>query len=93
MTINVSHASSSNSLHEILAASFDFPGYYGKNWDAFWDCVRDPNQSNVKGDIIIKGINILTERLPIDAKLFREALQDLAKECPDVSIRWEDIIQ
>jgi len=27
--------------HAELARAFDFPDYYGKNWDAFNDCMRD----------------------------------------------------
>jgi RNAse (barnase) inhibitor barstar len=29
-------------LHEELARAFNFPGYYGRNWDAFNDCFDDP---------------------------------------------------
>lgn len=28
-------------LHEIIKKELDFPDYYGKNWDAFWDCLTD----------------------------------------------------
>lgn len=24
-------------LHERIRVAFDFPEWYGKNWDAFWD--------------------------------------------------------
>ena len=26
-------------LHETIKKSFNFPDYYGKNLDAFWDCI------------------------------------------------------
>ena len=26
-------------LHEIIKKSLNFPDYYGKNLDAFWDCI------------------------------------------------------
>src|SRR5215471_16732659 len=45
LSLDVGHASSAESLHEMLAAVLHFPGYFGKNWVAFWDCVRDPDQS------------------------------------------------
>ena len=28
-------------IHGKLKTSFGFPDYYGKNWDALWDCMRD----------------------------------------------------
>ncbi len=27
--------------NEIIKKEFDFPDYYGANWDAFWDCLTD----------------------------------------------------
>ena len=29
-------------LHRELAGTFDFPDYYGGNWDTFNDCFDDP---------------------------------------------------
>ena len=28
-------------LHERIRKTFGFPAYYGRNWDAMWDCLRD----------------------------------------------------
>ncbi len=28
-------------FHRLVAGAFSFPGYYGKNKDAFWDCLND----------------------------------------------------
>ena len=28
-------------LHERIRKAFGFPAYYGRNWDAMWDCLRD----------------------------------------------------
>ena len=28
-------------VHNVLKKTFGFPGYYGRNWSAFWDCLRD----------------------------------------------------
>ncbi len=27
-------------IHRIIKDAFDFPGYYGMNWDACWDCSK-----------------------------------------------------
>lgn len=28
-------------MHEIIKAELDFPDYYGRNFDALWDCLTD----------------------------------------------------
>lgn len=29
-----------NDIHRIIKDAFDFPGYYGMNWDACWNCSK-----------------------------------------------------
>lgn len=78
--ITVAHATTAESLHEILAAALNFPGYYGKNWDAFWDCVSDPSQSTVPDVLVLRGWDILKSRLPDDADALKQCLADLVKK-------------
>ena len=28
-------------MHAVIWKSLDFPDYYGCNWSAFWDCLKD----------------------------------------------------
>ncbi len=28
-------------MQKVIKEEFDFPDYYGENWDAFWDCLTD----------------------------------------------------
>ena len=39
-------------IHERIRIAFDFPDWYGKNWDAFWDLLRTECDANT---VIIKG--------------------------------------
>jgi RNAse (barnase) inhibitor barstar len=80
MTLAVSDATSAQSLHEKLAVALGFPDYYGKNWDAFWDCITDPGQSTMPRRLIIKGFGVLRERLPREADLLRSCLLDHQRE-------------
>jgi len=34
-------ASTKLELLDAIAAALNFPGYFGRNWDAFWDCICD----------------------------------------------------
>lgn len=40
-------------IHRVLKTTFEFPDYYGENWDALWDCLscysNDPLLVEVRG--------------------------------------------
>jgi RNAse (barnase) inhibitor barstar len=86
ITIDVGAARSKQSLHEMFAAVLGFPEYYGMNWDAFWDCVRDAEQSSMPPHLVLKGISELERRLPDDARKLRDIVRDLSKERPDLKV-------
>jgi RNAse (barnase) inhibitor barstar len=89
LVINVGHFSSSPSLQEGLAAVLGFPGWYGKNWDAFRDCVNHSDISDMPSVLVIRGCELLAERLPRDARLLRELLAEMTTHRPELSIQWE----
>ncbi|WP_346767010.1 barstar family protein, partial [Vibrio sp. 2-2(9)] len=39
MRIDLVMIENESQLHELMANCLGFPDYYGKNWDAFWDCL------------------------------------------------------
>jgi ribonuclease inhibitor len=39
VAVDMSQIVSIDHLHEILYQALDFPSWYGKNWDAFWDAI------------------------------------------------------
>ena len=89
MVINVGHFSSTQSLHEGLAAALGFPGWYGNNWDAFRDCISHSDISEMPPSLTIRGYEVLAQRLPHDAKLLRECLGELNCKRPDITVMWE----
>lgn len=91
LTIVVAHFSSTQSLHEGLAAVLGFPGMYGMNWDAFRDCINNPEISVMPSLLVIRGCEILAERLPRDARLLRECLDEMTTRRPEISVQWEVI--
>ncbi|MFN5416021.1 MAG: barstar family protein [Flavobacteriia bacterium] len=68
-----------NSKIEFMKAmdnAFGFPSYFGENWDALWDCMRDlywikENEIKVK----IMNSEFLPQKLKLDINLFFEDLK------------------
>jgi RNAse (barnase) inhibitor barstar len=73
--IDVSGISTKEELHDILFRQLSFPDYYGCNWDAFDECIRDPDVQ-LPARVRVRGMGSLTERLPREAKLFRRCASD-----------------
>ena len=49
-------------MHDVIRESLGFPDYYGRNWDAFWDCMTDFFASDEPVLIEILGLDVI-ERL------------------------------
>jgi ribonuclease inhibitor len=90
ITLAVGDAASAQSLHEMLAVALRFPDYYGKNWDAFWDCITDPDQSDMPRRLIVSGFNMLQQRLPREAELLRRCLIERQHEKPTFEVLFEN---
>jgi ribonuclease inhibitor len=89
VVLELSTVESSEALHDLLSDRLAFPSYYGRNWDAFWDCIRDPEQSCMPRRLCVRGYEAFSERLPRDARLLRSCLEDLADGRSDVVVEWQ----
>jgi ribonuclease inhibitor len=85
--VDLTLAKSSEQLHELLEEAFGFPSYYGRNWDAFWDCIQEVKTG--PWEIAIKGWEQLQTRLPHDARMLGEILADLQFKSPSLSVRFD----
>ncbi len=47
-------------LHETIRVAFDFPDWYGANWSAFWDLLREPRENTI---VEVYGLNTLPSEL------------------------------
>ena len=63
-------------IHAILEKEFDFPDYYGANWDAFWDCITDFIDSRGL-DLEIIGLDKIYSEFKEDVDIFVDTLKDL----------------
>ena len=86
--VDLSNVSSESELHELLAREFSFFEEYGANWNALWDCLRDPGLSAVPKQVRFSGWGQFSQRLPTEAKVLGQGLEDLREERPDLTFEW-----
>lgn len=79
--IDLSAADSSKSLQFLLRESLGFPAWYGCNWDAFWDGIT--GLVEMPRRLRLRGWREFAARLPEDAHLLRQCLNDMADQFPD----------
>lgn len=63
-------------IHERIRRAFDFPEWYGANWDAFWDLIRSECDAD---KVIIKGEQSLSKDFGDSLKKMHEVLDDKIK--------------
>ena len=40
VTLDLTGCRSLGEIHQRIKKAFDFPDFYGENWDAFWDLIQ-----------------------------------------------------
>ncbi len=75
-------------LHERIRVAFDFPEWYGANWDAFWDLLWSECDAD---EVVIVGEKTLSEEFNSQLKDMHEMLDDLVKERDEDSNIYDDI--
>jgi ribonuclease inhibitor len=78
--IEVGSVESTAELHRRLQEALRFPGWYGCNWDAFWDAITDLVE--MPETLKLAGWSSLQQRLPRDAEQLQRALSDMVAEYP-----------
>ena len=76
-----------DSIHETIRKAFGFPAYYGKNWDAFWDCIQDFFFDPKPREIQIIGFYSLPADLQKYCTPMLSLLQDIHNEHPEIVFR------
>ena len=60
-------------MHEKIKVAFNFPDWYGMNWDAFWDLLRSECDAD---KVIVKGEKSLPKELDNAVKIMHKVLDD-----------------
>ena len=61
-------------LHERIRTTFDFPEWYGRNWDAFWDLLNREVPEELT-NVEIKGLTSLSADLKESGEKMIEIMQ------------------
>ncbi len=76
-------------LHRRIRVAFGFPAYYGENWDAMWDCMREIFLwESDRRQILIKGYDTMNEKLQSYCQGMREVFTDLQQDYPGVTVTY-----
>ncbi len=78
ITIDLTTVTSSGHLHQILIDKLDFPSWYGRNWDAFWDAIT--GLVDMPETLILVGWPAFQLRFPRDAYLMKKCLDDMSQQ-------------
>ena len=82
VTIQLEGVSSKEELHERLARALEFPDYYGRNWDAFWDCITELNLDDIS-EMTLTDWDVFATHLSAEAGKLLRCLNDWIHEMPD----------
>ncbi|MFA6090891.1 MAG: barstar family protein [Candidatus Gracilibacteria bacterium] len=74
--LNLSKIHTKSELMNMLGVFFGLPDWWGQNWDAFADCIRNKETSTLPSQIQIIGLENLQKTLGEDARIFREILDE-----------------
>ncbi|MGI6268914.1 MAG: barstar family protein [Candidatus Howiella sp.] len=60
-------------IHQRIKKAFDFPDFYGENWDAFWDLLRTECDAD---KVVVLGEEAVSEELKPSVKMIYEILKE-----------------
>ena len=76
-TVDFTNVKTYYEMHRCVRDSLNFPDYYGCNWDAFWDCIRDLIPLDDKIYIKVISLDVIQQKkFGNDAELFVEILKE-----------------
>lgn len=79
-TVDGSAITDKQSLLREIASALNFPAYFGQNWDAFEECLRDVAEFNPPGaaTVVVTEAETLRRRLPREFETLLQVWADAA---------------
>ena len=78
VTLDVTGCQYLGELHQRIKKAFEFPDFYGENWDAFWDLLRSECDAD---KIIVAGEDSVSEELSASVQTMRGILEEFRELC------------
>ena len=78
ITLDLTGCTSLGEWHQRIRKAFDFPEWYGENWDAFWDLLRSECDAD---KVEILGEHTLPKEFNWDVEKMHEILQRNKDNC------------
>ena len=78
VTLDVTGCKSRGELHRRIREAFEFPDFYGQNWDAFWDLLRSECDAD---KVVVIGAYTLPRELGPSAEMIKSVLQEFKENC------------
>jgi RNAse (barnase) inhibitor barstar len=89
IALDISGVASISDIHQFLSDALVFPGWYGNNWDAFWDAITA--LVDMLEQLQIIGWDSFKQRFPHDALIMKECLDDMSEQFPTIAAHVEYI--
>lgn len=88
IVLNLSDCKNPDILHKTIRKTFGFPAYYGENWSALWDLLRDMFFLNEKRHICIKGFDLMSPEMQGYCQPMKRNFQRLCDSYSNVTIEY-----
>lgn len=83
VVLDLSGVATAEELQVLLRDALGFPGWYGRNWNAFWDAITALVEMPRRLQLI--GWEGFTERLPKDASIMKHCLDEMSVKYPSLA--------
>ncbi len=85
VTVDLSVVRDPYTLHRALSESLGFPGWYGCNWNAFWDAIT--GLVEVPEVLELKGWASFCASQPGEAEMIKQCLDEMSDQYPQIASR------
>ncbi len=85
--LDVTYIASIDQLHQLLSEALDFPGWYGANWNAFWDSITA--LVDMPETLQLIGWESFEMRFPVDAGIMRQCFDEMTEQLPTLAAHVE----